>query len=247
MCWRVKEGEYPPPEPTPPGPPLERTARKVLRFFRESFGHPFYWKYYLFVLCFMVGFIPFRDYLVLYGNDVMGLERFGRLMSSKDLVQVGIYLSLGPAVDKLHPMRAGLASFVLVFVTVLGGFIAIHSGHGFAFSVIAIFAMVAVYQGATGALGPRLLPRSHYGQFCAASALVFHFGQMTLVPVLGMLMDHFGRIAIFPWFFGFSGVGIVLMCLLYRDWIRFGGDAAFVPPLISADLNERGFDVLTKH
>lgn len=241
MCWRVKEGEYPPPEPS------SSVGESVRRFFRECFTHSFYWKYYIFVLCFMVGFVPFRDYLVLYGNDVMGLERFGTLMSNKDLVQMGIFLLLGPAVDKLHPMRAGLASFVLLFVTVLLSFIAIHSGHGFSVSVIAIFAMVAFYQGATGALGPRLLPRSHYGQFCAASALVFHFGQMLLAPVLGILMDHFGKIAVFPWFVCFSGVGIFVMCLMYRDWIRYGGDESYVPPMTSGDPNDRAFEVMTKH
>ena len=247
MCWRVREGEYPPPEPTKPGPLITRTADSVWRFFRECFGHSFYWKYYIFVLAFMVGFVPFRDYLLLYGNDVMGLDRFGKLMSNSYLVQMAIFLVLGPVVDKLHPMRAGFASFVLLFVTVLISFVSIHSGHGFSACVMIIFAMVAVYQGATGALGPRLLPRSHYGQFCAASALVFHFGQMLLAPVLGILMDKFGRIAVFPWFFCFSGLGIFFMCLLYRDWLRYGGDESYVPPLTTGDPNDAAFELMTKH
>jgi hypothetical protein len=247
MCWQVKEGEYPPPEPVPDAPLGTRSWISFKRFFTESFNHSFYWKYYICTLCFMVGFVPFRDYLVLYGQDIMGLEAFGKLMSNKDIVQIVIFLGLGPIVDKLHPMRAGLAGFVVLFLTVLLSFIFIRSTHSFSVWVVLIYAMVAIYQGATGALGVRLLPRSHYGQFCAASALVFHFGQMVLVPGLGMLMDHFGKIAVFPWFFTFAALGIFFMILLYRDWLRFGGDEGYVPPMPSDDPNDRAFEVVMKH
>jgi hypothetical protein len=217
------------------------------RFFRESFSHSFYWKYYICTLCFMVGFVPFRDYLVFYGQDIMGLEAYGKLMSDKDIVQIVIYLGLGPIIDKLHPLRAGLAGYVMMFLTVLLSFMFMHSTRSFSIAVVLIYAMVAIYQGATTALGARLLPRSHFGQFNAASALVFHFGQMLLVPGLGMLMDHFGKIAVFPWFFSFAALGIFFMALLYRDWLRFGGDEGYVPPMPSNDPNDRAFEVATKH
>jgi hypothetical protein len=70
---------------------------------------------------------------------------------------------------------------------------------------------------------------------------------MLLTPILGMLMDKFGNIAVFPWFFGFAGAGIFFMCLLYRDWLRYGGDESYVPPLTTDDPNDRAFEALTRH
>jgi maltose/moltooligosaccharide transporter len=249
MCWQVKEGAYPPPEPTSPGPAGARMTASIVRFFRECFSHAFYWKYYLMNLCFMAGFMSFRDFLIFYGQqDVkMPLAQYGHVMSVRDGVQLLIFLLLGPIVDKLHPLRAGLAGLVMVFVAALCSFLFIHSPTSFSFWVITIFATVAIFQGATGALGPRLLPRSHYGQFCAASALVFHFGQMLLKPVLGGLMDHFGNVAMFPWFFSFAGLGIVFMVMLYRDWLRMGGDAGYVPPLTTVSQEELAFELAVKH
>src|SRR5207302_504646 len=189
----------------------------------------------------------FRDYLILYGKQLMSLEAYGKVMATRDLVQIAIFLALGPVVDKLHPMRAGLAGFILMFATVVCSFLFIHSAKSFSVWVVITFAMVAIYQGATGALGPRLLPRSHYGQFCAASALVFHFGQMLLAPMLGVLMDNFGNAVVFPWFFCFSAVGIVFLCLLYSDWKKLGGDEGYVPPITTDDPNDRAFEVIMKH
>src|SRR4051794_926987 len=208
LCWKVKEGQYPPPEPAGTGPIVSRAKTSVIRFLRECFTHSFYWKYYIFVLCFMIGYVPFSDFLIFYGQKElkMDLARYGNVMALKDVVQILVFLSLGPIVDRLHPLRAGLCGLVLVFAVSLCSFLFIHSAASFSIWVVITFGAVAAYQGASGAIGPRLLPRTHYGQFCAAAALVFHFGQMILAPVLGLITDKFGNAAVFPWFFCFAAV-----------------------------------------
>lgn len=234
LCVQVKEGQYPPPPPPEPGTLRERAPGYIKRFFRECYTHPFYWKYYLFILCFMVGFIPFRDFLIFYGQQElkMDLGAYGKVMANKDLVQIAIFFCLGPIVDRVNPLRAGLFGYVLVLLTAVCSFLFIRSAASFGVWVVITFAAVAIYQGATGALGPLLLPRAQYGQFCAASALVFHFGQMMLTPVLGLLTDHFGNAAIFPWFISFSAVGIAFLSTIYLDWKRMGGAESFVPPAV---------------
>jgi maltose/moltooligosaccharide transporter len=249
LCFQVKEGQYPAPEPTPSGSLGRRTLRSVSRFFRECYTIPFYWKYYLFTLCFMIGFVPFRKFMIFYGQKDMhmSLASYGNMTAVRDIVQVGVFLMLGPLVDRVHPLRAGLAGLVLVFVSALLSFLFIGSAASFGVWTVILFSAVAVYQGATGALGPRILPRSHYGQFCAASALVFHFGQMLLAPVLGRLTDVYGNVAIYPWFFGFAGAGILLLSMVYRDWKKLGGDAHYIPPLRTDSPEERAFEVVTRH
>lgn len=245
LCVQVKEGTYPPPEPTPQGPVVARTVANIRRFFRESFSHAFYWKYYLCLLCFNVGFAPFRDFLIFYGQKElkMDLGTYGHVMAAKDVVQIVIYLCLGPLVDRWHPLRAGLIGYVLVFAAALCSSLFIHSTTTFAVWVVITFATVAIYQGATSSLGPRLLPLSHYGQFGAASALVFHFGQLVFTPVLGFITDKTGNAAVFPWFFSFSAAGILFLYLVYRDWQKRGGDRGYTPPMVQED-PPRGFEVV---
>jgi Na+/melibiose symporter-like transporter len=237
LCTQVKEGQYPPPAPLARGSPLPRAIEQVKRFFKECFSHSFYWKFYLSFLCFNVGFAPFRDYLIFYSRELkIDLGSYGNIMAMQSLVQMGIYLCLGPLVDRLHPLRAGLMGFVLIAASAIGAFAFIHSGWSFGLWVVVIFAAIAIYQGAASSLGPRLLPATHYGQFNAASALVFHFGQMLLTPILGLITDHFGNAAIFPWLCGFSMAGTVLLYLVYRDWKSLGGDKGYVPPMVDASV-----------
>jgi maltose/moltooligosaccharide transporter len=244
LCFKVKEGEYPPPPPAATGPRVQRMTEYVRRFFKECYSHAFYWKYYLCLLCFNVGFVPFRDYLIFYARDIkLDLGTYGQVMAIQNLVQMGIYVVMGPLVDRIHPLRAGIVGYLLVAVCAMCGFGLIHSRSTFTVWVVVIFAAIAIWQGATASLGPRLLPVSHYGQFGAASALVFHFGQMLLTPVLGMTTDHFGNAMIFPWLAGFSFGGMVLLYLVYREWQKLGGDKGYTPPLADAAL-DRGFEVV---
>jgi hypothetical protein len=234
LCFRVKEGAYPPPEPPPPGRFVERMTRSIGRYVRESYSLAFYWKYYLFTFCFMCGFRPFSNFLLLYGKETLKIDlgTYGRIMSVRDAIQVGVFFVLGPIVDRFHPIRAGLLGFALILAAAVGSILFIHGTWSFAIWVIITFVCVAIYQGAAGALGPRLLPKEAYGQFCSATAFFWHLGLMVLTPVLGMLMDHFGNGAVFGWFCGFTIVGIAMMLLLYRDWKNLGGDENYRPPLV---------------
>jgi hypothetical protein len=95
LCFMVKEGQYPPPEPPPPGGPIERFFRAARRYARECYALPFYWKYYLFNLCFMCGFVPFRELLLLFGQRVMSMHDYKTVMVQRDLLQMGSSSSSG--------------------------------------------------------------------------------------------------------------------------------------------------------
>ena len=245
MCLRVKEGAYPPPEPPPPGPPIERASRSIRRYLHESFSLPFYWKYYAFCLCFMCGFVPFRDFLLLYGKETIKIDlaTYGRWMAAVSVVQVGVFFLIGPVIDRFHPIRAGLVGYVLMCATAMLSAIFIAGPTSFGVWVIITFASVAVYQGATGALGPRLLPKEQYGQFCSANAMVWHLGLMVLKPTLGFLLDRLGNGVMFVWFFGFSVVGILMLYLVFRDWKRLGGDTNYRAPVVY-EQPPQGFEVV---
>jgi Na+/melibiose symporter-like transporter len=232
LCFMVKEGQYPAPEPAPQGKPLERLARAARRYARECYSLSYYWKYYLFNLCFMCGFVPFRNFLLLFGQRMMGMHDYKTVMVQRDLLQIGVFFLVGPVIDRFHPIRAGLLGYALMAIAALGGAKLIAGPTSFTVCVLVTFAAVAVYQGATGALGPRLLPKEQYGQFCSANAMIWHIGLMALTPTCGLLMDKFGDAVIFGWFFAFSSVGIVMLYLVYREWQELGGDEDYRAPVV---------------
>ncbi len=232
LCLMVKEGEYPPPAPVQKGPLLRRTWESVARYSKECYSLPFYWKYYLFNFCFICGFRPFNAFLIFYSKDTLKLNlgTYGNILAARDLVQIGVFFLMGPIVDKFHPLRAGLVGYLIMCAAVVSGAFFIHGTMSFAVVVIAIFASVAIFQGGSGALGPRLLPREQYGQFCSANAMVWHIGMMAAMPACGFLMDQLGKRFVFVWFLMLSAVGIVMLFLLYLDWKKLGGDQAYTPP-----------------
>ena len=161
LCFMVKEGDYPPPEPRHGGR-IERAGEAIQAYVRECFSHAFYWKIYLYNLFFMVGFVPCSRLLILYAkNDLhIDLATYGNIMSRRDLTQMGIFFVLGPIVDFFHPLRAAFVGYVMLLISAASCFLFIHGPTSFAICVIGMFVAVAVYQGALGALGTKTIAQS---------------------------------------------------------------------------------------
>jgi maltose/moltooligosaccharide transporter len=257
LAWQVKEGKYPPPPPrvkwTWPGEAeiarysgasgsmrdtITRMLARILpgpifRFVMDCYSLSFYWKFYLYNICFFVGYRSFAKFLIFYGRDYLHIDlgHYGKIMATRDLVQIGIFFALGPIVDKLHPMRAGLIGFVLLMLTSLAAFAFIRGPWSFAAFTILFFSTFAIYQGATGALGPRLLPREQYGQFCAANAILWHLACAAGIYACGKFLDVAGYRYLFAWPTVWCALGIGLMYLVYIDWKKLGGAEGYVAPL----------------
>jgi nitrate/nitrite transporter NarK len=234
LCFMVREGGYPPPEQRRRSGTLWGWRESAVRFARESFSMGYYWKYYLMNAFFMVGFVPFRGFLQLYAENTLKLNLavYGKIMGRMMLIQMCVFLVLGPIVDKFHPLRVGLVGYLMMFAAPFASFFLIHDERSFAIWIVATYVAVAVFQGALGALSPRILPRQQYGQFCSANAMVVQAGLLVGWWVFGKYLDFMENYRyIFAWFFCFAGVGAVLMVLVYRQWKQLGGDEAYEPPV----------------
>jgi Na+/melibiose symporter-like transporter len=247
----VREGAYPPPEARPTGAPVERAVKSVGRYMRECYSHSFYWKIYLFNVFFICGFVPFRMFLNIYATDTrhIDLGKLGHAYAIRDIIQMGVFLALGPIVDRIHPIRAGVAANVLTLATGLAAALFVGGGEtGFLVWTVAVFASVAIFQASTSALGPRILPQKQYGQFCSANAMVFHVGLMAAMPAAGWVFDRIGYRYIYAWFAVFAVLSSASVILLYYDWKRLGGDENYVAPMVEEEPVEgaRGFEVVTE-
>jgi Na+/melibiose symporter-like transporter len=257
MSLIVKEGKYPP----PPERPLRRAKGGLAwvagvwagtaAYVRECFTHSYYIKMYAMNACFVVAIKSMSQFLPFFGTQGLGLttERYGEVVSWKNIAALIPALLLGPIVDRFHPVRIGIVAGALVLGAAAGGFLGIHGERSFSVLIIAVFAATSIYQAGTGALLPRLLPREQYGQFASANAVVFHLGWAAGSLVCGAFLDWVtgldsatGKTShpenyryLFLWITGLAAAGVGLSVWVYWDWKRLGGDEDYVPPMVAVE------------
>jgi predicted MFS family arabinose efflux permease len=138
-------------------------------------------------------------------------------------------------VDRFHPLRAGVVGYLLLALSGISGFVFITGARSFVACVMFLYFAVAVYQGCLLALGPRILPRDKYGQFCSANSMVISLGSMGGMYACGKFLDVMqDRRYVFLWFFCFTTLGAMLIWTVYLQWKRLGGDEHYEPPLKGA-------------
>jgi MFS family permease len=85
----------------------------------------------------------------------------------------------------------------------------------------------------------RLLPKERYGQFCSANAMIRSFCLIFGSILAGYFMDslenhfHMGdhRYTYYSvWAVAFQIPAFFFLWLLYREWMRRGGDKGYTPP-----------------
>jgi maltose/moltooligosaccharide transporter len=227
----VREGEYPPPPPSHKGRPIAT----IIGWAREVFSHQFYWEYFLVNSAYRWAYTPFNLFLIIYAKKLLGYgsSEFGHLMTIVLIAQMPSLFFLGPILDRYHPTRVAVAGFVLMAISAVAGFFFIHNKSTFIGCTMGVFVAVAVTKGAMSTLGPRVLPRARYGQFCAANSMVSETGMLFLSYACGAVLDRLGQPFLFVWLVAFGIFGLIISLSLYRSWMAHGGDLAYEPPAVT--------------
>ena len=251
MCMRVKEGTYPPP---PEEEKYEGFFAKLKSIGRESFSTKFYWYFYLTagVGALAGGTAIFSVFANQQLNLTLKQQGILRTVSMFGGLVATYYASI--FVDRWHPLRISTYNAIGAACGAFNGwiwlFITLPSAVMFWPSLISSVAsqFSAAMAGLCGiALFMRLMPRSLYGQFSAASSVIRAIGRMSAGILAGIFLDsitwllrdssmaakfgpdfayRFG----FLWSGTFTVVGAVVTCLAYREWLRLGGDEHYQAP-----------------
>lgn len=265
MCFFVKEGKY------PPAPDKDREGGfidGIKAMGRQSFSNKFYWFFYLMNAFTAMAALTGLGGTAMYGpmfNGEMGLtdKQIGMLTAYG--MFAGLIESYITAifVDRWHPLRiaaylavftamTGLSNWVWIFVSLPGQvFFWISLG-----LVLVNTFQISLQQGCSIPLFMRLMPKSLYGQFSAANAMVKSVAIILGGLFLGLCMDgvkaifqggnwgagfHYRFVFIWPWFF--NCISAVFVCLGYREWKRLGGDDYYRPP---APWTKEGYEEVTE-
>ena len=236
MCWRVKEGEYPPPDDLGEKPSILKQAKIYIR---ECFGHPIYWLMFAYTGLQIAARSAGIGGLV-FNKDALGisLQQMGMVGAVSGFISMGLQFPAGWMVDKFHPLRMTLwmqliitpLQFVMYFLMV--DFTSYVAFEGLKLVIFALY----------GAAGLPLLitifPKDKYGQYCSCNGMIKSFAAMPAAFVGALFIDwvtNNGAIKdAYRWMFIWSGVFQALSALvllaIYFMWKRHGGDAGYLPP-----------------
>lgn len=233
VCLRVKEGAYPPPPPAVEGPVLARAKQQTLGYFRDSFSR----SHYVFVFLFMgfasLVFLPFNTFAIPFARSVgVGLDVFGRALALTFMISFGLSFFLGWLADRFHPLRCGGVVLVLYGGVAIWGLTGVQDERSFLIVWVLHGVLSGCYFTSAASLPQRLFPGSRFAQFSSAAGIVGAIMSMVAAPLMGIVIDLDGGSYrhVFTASLLLVVVSFSVGCLVYRGFLRLGGDGGYVAP-----------------
>jgi len=207
MCWRVKEGTYP--------PPLDTQGSSwwsgIRTYARECFGQSFFWWVFL-AYSAPIWANASVGFMVFFGRDELrlSLDQIGKANAYTSLAIALTTYPFGVLVDRWGSHKTLITGFAGRMISSLLAFVAIQ---GFlSFTVWSLVTNLAAYLAYAAMLKwlVEVYPRDRYGQFGSAGAIF-------LAPACGWILDtvHCYRI-VWLWAAAFNLLGCVASIVVYR-------------------------------
>jgi maltose/moltooligosaccharide transporter len=231
MCWKVREGEYPPPKDiTSRAPWYIRLKNTIKVYFEECFRHPVHVNLYITTAMVRVSEAGMFGMIYFYRQHLhisqLQMGHFGALFNPVPML---LAFPLGWLVDKIHPMRAALISMACVIPLSFAG-LYMDSFWFYMFFIAARTPFLQLYAAAEIPLYVNLFPRKQYGQFASANGSVRSLVQLfsvvlgawfinSIVERIGPKGDSFG----FIWLAIFQAIAFGCMFITYLYWKKHGG------------------------
>ena len=244
MTLRVKEGEYPAIEENFDG---EKTGLGTVKtYFKESFSSKIYWLVYLLtgIQAAAGGVVVFN----IFFNREMGLSltQIGQIGAIGSVAALVTMYFTAIFVDRWQPIRVNtyIAVFGVVSCSMAWVWPFINISPVVFFWLSLSTTLFTSFQVAlAGACGfpmlMRLFPRSRFGQFCSANALVGALFRLPAGMAAGFFIDFiryycggtdFAYRFLFAWILPFNALAAGIAVYLYICWHRLGGDTNYHPP-----------------
>ena len=228
MCWRVREGEYPPVLQEERG----HWWSGIRNYARECFGHGYYWwvfSAYAAWIWAMAGNV----FAVFFYRDEIGLtlDAIGKMTAWSGGLFMVLAYPFGVLIDRWGCHKTLILGLTLFLASSVATFLFVHSpGEAFVWAIIrntALGLAAMVYLNWTVAV----YPRDRYGQFGSAGALFSSLGGILLGPLAGWLMDAVKIYRYFLiWNLTFALLALVTAVVVYRKWRLLGGPDNYRAP-----------------
>jgi MFS family permease len=239
MCWKVKEGGYPPPPgEVPPGGTKEgllirRFVGGVKIYCRDCFTLPYYrWVFLSFALPYLAGG-AFSSFYVLYAKSLgMSMAKLGKYGALQFLLSLLQAYPIGWLADRFHPLRLTIAALVMLVVSTLVAFFLVRDATGFGIALVGCGSLSGFWLTATASLPSVLFPHAKFAVFNSARLTLTSVATMIAGAACGWMLDrlHHDYHYLFLWWFSFMSVAFFVTLAVYRGFVRYGGQGNYIAP-----------------
>lgn len=248
MCWKVREGAYPPPAPFEGDRPGFRAGLRT--YARECFTHRFYWFVFLANTCVAMTWAS-GTYVLLYQTKYLGLgfDFIGKVAGVCGIVSMILLYPAGILADRAHPLRIMRIAMVLqvalcpisIGYAMFRPALTLEQASWIFIGWSAISLPVGtLYRAAELPALMQIFPKDRYGQFCSANALVRSLALIVGGFACGAFLDMAATLHPDPdysyrflpvWNAVFQAGAALCLWFLYREWKKLGGKEHFTPPV----------------
>jgi hypothetical protein len=229
MCWKVKEGEYPPPEER-----KENLAVSYIRFFRQCFTVRIYSYYYIRSI---IGGISCCSgtFMIFFTLNTLGvsMDFLGKWRALASVASALLLLPAGWICDRFSPFRLPVICGVLALPISVAEYFLNVNQHSFV-----IFGLIGLPLGVLGGLAGsaaamEIFPTEKFGQYSAAWNILTMAATIIGSWLVGEYLDfvHNSYRMLLVWNFFWGNLSLVLTWLIFREWQRLGGQDRYEPPL----------------
>lgn len=230
MCLRVKEGEYPEVHITAERPKLSDTVRT---YFRECFCHRFYlWAFAAWALG-NAAFAPVNTFGLFHARSVgLSVATYGEYLAYSLIASAILSYPLGILADRFHPLRIALVAMAAYFAACVWGAFYSARAEPFAIAFILHAVMAGAFLTGTASYAQRLYPRGKFAQFASAGHILNGVAFSVTAPLVGAILDltHQAYRHTFTVGAVLAFLSLVSLFVVYRMYLRLGGDKGFVAP-----------------
>lgn len=227
MCFRVKEGGYPPPEP------MTTRRAEVRTYFRECFSNGYYVSVFVMMMAAALAFAPVNTFAVPYARSLgVDMDHYGKALAVTYGVSLTLAYFLGWLADRFHPLRVSIATLTgYLAVTAYGAFFATTPA-AFLTAFVLHGVLSGCYFTSAASIGQRLFPHQKYAQFASAAGIVMAPANIVLAPLVGMVIDTSGGV----YRLTFAGGCVLAALALLAAWrvhgrfMRLGGPKNYEAP-----------------
>jgi len=235
VCLRVKEGEYPPPEPPPPLKlhPVISFFHETKIYFRECFSNRYYLAVFVMLTTGSLTFSPVNTFAIPYAENLgVDMDVYGKAVAFTFFISLCLSYFLGWLADIFHPLRMAMAALVgYLVISIWGAFCAKTPEH-FLVAWVLHGVLSGTYYSGAASLAQRLFPRIRFAQFASANGIVGALALMILAPAMGTVIDVAGKAYRLTFALGAVLALIALLATwgVYGSFVKLGGPKAYIPP-----------------
>lgn len=249
VCFKVKEGTYPPPATLPVAEekqadkaPLARVGRpgiltaffrEAKRYCKECFTNPYYLLVFVFLKIAIMSFGPINTFAIPYARSLdISMDTYGKCLALTFTISLCLSWFLGWAADVFHPLRMALGTLLCYIVAMIFGAIYATTPNAFLATWVAHGVLSGCYYTSAASLALRLFPHARFAQFSSAAGICTALANMTLGPLVGLLIDQTGGVFRYTFIVatGITALALFIGLFVHRKFMGLGGPKNYEAP-----------------